>query len=316
MFQGVTFTDQAGTTTGEVNVANTLVNLLNPQTNGDIVLGCNGSGVVKPSTTSITDLGSSSKKWKDLHLSGDIVCADVEVQGVIPAITLKDTNNVIGATNQVVAFRDLNGAGVGSVGMAATELQIYNAQTNGDIVFAVNGTGVVKPFTTNITDLGSSSLKFKDLHVSGDVLGNRSYAEIFRKPNTLTTTIVSSATYAKYNVTTINDLTNDFTSDGLGKLTYTGTHTKTFRVVFKLLGLEMASGTDLEVRGTIYKNGALVNRSTSMTFSSDNTGYRGSISGDAIMDLATNDYLEIYFMNFDTNADLVRSWMSFSVNEI
>ena len=62
----ITFQDNVSATTGSLSVINTLVTLTNSQTNGDIVMGCNGSGVVKPSTTAITDLGESGKTFNSI----------------------------------------------------------------------------------------------------------------------------------------------------------------------------------------------------------------------------------------------------------
>jgi hypothetical protein len=105
-------------------------------------------------------------KW---DASGNITCNavtsdSVSIEASIPALTVKDTDNVSGATNGSVLFTDSADSAVGSMGVFNTDAFISNLQTNGNLNINLNGTGAILPQTTS--DLGSSSLKFKNLYLS------------------------------------------------------------------------------------------------------------------------------------------------------
>jgi hypothetical protein len=154
----------------------------------NVVFGADVNSNIIPNTTNAYDLGSSSQKWKDLYLSGNatidtITNAKVAIQdntssayvvseGANPYLTLNTTNGsesitlhkntlvegnltVNGditfragdTTNGTITFGDLN-----------TDNIVFNADLNSNII----------PNTDNTFDLGSSSQKWRDIHVGRD----------------------------------------------------------------------------------------------------------------------------------------------------
>ena len=67
-------------------------------TDNHMTIGSAASGIiaVKPGTTAVCDLGTTSATFKDLHLSETLLCGDIAVESNTPDIVLKDANNTIG----------------------------------------------------------------------------------------------------------------------------------------------------------------------------------------------------------------------------
>lgn len=92
-----------------------------------------------PISTGVPDLGASSKRWKDLHLAGISYFYGANYNG---SITNKDNRMVIAYGN-------------------ADRLRVGNADSD----FATN----LSPKTNAVFNLGSSSAKWKDLYLAGNL---------------------------------------------------------------------------------------------------------------------------------------------------
>ena len=106
-----------------------------------------------PNTTSTFDLGSSSQKWRELHLAGNAGIGSLAVTGIstfndTTQSTSKDTGSLVLQGGLGIAKQLYVGAGA-SVGAGLT--------VAGDLLPEADGT----------RDLGSSSVEWKDLYIDG-----------------------------------------------------------------------------------------------------------------------------------------------------
>jgi len=134
------------------------------------------------------------------------------------------------------------------------------------------------------------------------------YGEIHYNPalGTITTiNIVTANTFELLNpITTLNTLSRFFDSPSEGRLRYIGTRNLIFRICSVVSG-KNNSGTSRRWYTHIRKNGTFINGSQSH-FSGPNDTLNGGgfcISNQVIVDLVTNDYVEIYITNAVNNTD-------------
>jgi hypothetical protein len=106
--------------------------------------------------------------------NGNVTCTQAYIDqpaGTNIPMRLKDTDRAKGSTIQTITFSDSSNDTTGTIGVNTTEFLISNTNTNGHLTCDLLGTGAIRPQTTNITDLGTSSEKFKDIHINVNGLG-------------------------------------------------------------------------------------------------------------------------------------------------
>lgn len=116
------------------------------------------------------------------------------------------------------------------------------------------------------------------------------------------TTVLYPAVYAKALVTTVvSGLAQEFTEATTARLTYTGTLTRPFRATCNLY-LDQSAGAIRNIRAALYKNGAIIPLSESMTTTT--SGEVVNVVLTAELNLATNDYIEAYIRNDGAGGDV------------
>lgn len=148
----------------------------------------------------------------------------------------------------------------------------------------------------NVTfDLGSPALTWDEgyfdvLYIGGDSISTPAYGELYVSVPAATTCTLAGTYYLVAGATTADELRN-FTHNGSGRLTHTGTETGTFIVSS---AISVSSDVNNVILSTkIYKNGAahepsLIKRKIAVA------GDIGALALISIMELETNDYVEIY----------------------
>lgn len=115
-------------------------------------------------------------------------------------------------------------------------------------------------------------------------------------------TLTYPATATKVAVTSIAvGATSEFTAGLTGRITYIGTTTLYTRVLAKL-SVDQSIGADRDLEFYVYKNGVLVTGSTSIQ--TTQTGKKESIILVADVELATNDYVEVFVKNNGVSGDI------------
>ncbi len=130
-----------------------------------------------PEADDTYDLGSSTKKWKDLYVDGvayidnlntgsmDVLVVNTDVSSSL----IPDVDDAFDLGSSGKKWKDLYVDGTAYI----DTLDLGGTYTNIDIVGIssslelLNISGTVHPSQTNKFDLGKSTLKWKDLHVSG-----------------------------------------------------------------------------------------------------------------------------------------------------
>jgi hypothetical protein len=135
----------------------------------DTKLGTTGVGAtIIPISTNTLNLGSSSKKFEDLHLNSEIYLGNNIISTSGNTLTVSNNLNVSGDLT-VTGLSTLNGGTI-TVGNADTDNIVFGAEVNSNII----------PNTTNTFTLGTSSKKFSNVHsttftgnLTGDVTSQR-----------------------------------------------------------------------------------------------------------------------------------------------
>jgi len=129
---------------------------------------------------------------------------------------------------------------------------------------------------------------------------------------TLTTSItITQGVYSKIIGTTTAGPLFNMTSPVEGRLTYTGSDTSFFNV-FASASLEGASNNN-EMSLKIYKNGADIGPS-SQSFVRNTSPALAAL--DLIVELSTNDFLEVYFTNLSESGSMTVQCLNLSSNKI
>ena len=127
------------------------------------------------------------------------------------------------------------------------------------------------------------------------------WVEIYENGNSLTTTISTTATPVKVNTTSNLGGARGFTMPVQNRITYTAiTSGQTFAIVGSI-SAEAASGSQV-FQFSIYKNG--VTELVSTIIENEFTSSRRSVSFSGVVELAENDYLEIWTQNNTSNKNL------------
>lgn len=179
----------------------------------------------------------------------------------------------------------------------ATTGQVYVA--NG------SGTGVWKDVPpTSLTGLASNGTNGQVVGVDGT--GNFKY---FSTPHgqidfyNLATpySLTYPSVFTKLAPTTVaGGVPLQFTEATTARLTYTGTLTVPMSITYSA-SVDTTAGANRDIVLAIYKNGALTNAHCVVTTQSGN---KHSLSGTNTINMATNDYVELYALNNGATGDV------------
>lgn len=128
----------------------------------------------------------------------------------------------------------------------------------------------------------------------------KGYSHIYMISNATSTTISVAGTYTKVLGTTSINVNQNFTNSTSNKSIYTGTETKDF-VATGLLSLTSGNNKDIAVK--LAKNGTVLDHTLQQVTTDGSGKFTNLTLKDLLIDLATNDYLEIFITNLtDTTA--------------
>ena len=114
-------------------------------------------------------------------------------------------------------------------------------------------------------------------------------------------TLTYPSVYTKLAPTTVaGGVPSDFTEDTTARLIYTGVDTVPISVTYSV-SIDQASGADRDIIIAIYKNGSIANGRSMATTS---TGKKTSLSGTHVMNMSTNDYIELFVLNNGGSGDV------------
>lgn len=124
---------------------------------------------IRPGTTNVCDLGTSGVKFKDLYLSGTAQASQVNIfTGSTPEILLRDTDTAdINSFLAQISFQNSAGSDGARLVYSSGKLTLENSG-NSNIEFDTLNS--IVPAVTNTNDLGTASLRFKDLYMSGTAM--------------------------------------------------------------------------------------------------------------------------------------------------
>jgi hypothetical protein len=131
--------------------------------------------------------------------------------------------------------------------------------------------------------------------------------------NATATTIAVTSTPVKVAGTTVNDaITEKFTNSTTNRATYTGAITRDFTVQC-VVSLESGNNKDIEVY--VYKNGS-ASPGSSSHITTSGTGKGENVVVQSIVELATNDYVEIWVANDDDTTDVTVTALNMIIHDI
>jgi len=160
----------------------------------------------------------------------------------------------------------------------------------------------VKPFNFKIMALEINDIIVENtLTVGGLEVGSASYFYQKIQDNAINTPIPVQNTFYSITGTRINTVLNNFTA-GAGALTYTGSVTRKF-LVNAVLTWEAGSTLFHLYTIGIFKNGVIDGYLTGALDNS--TGYPRNIALTGIVELATNDTIELRVTDTDGDQDLL-----------
>ena len=170
--------------TADIYLANASDATIYFQTNGVNRVGINNGGLF-PHANNTSDLGTSSKQWKDAYFDGTVYCDGLEADGSVTlknttGITiLQDTNSTGSSAQNYISARDsgntqqwfLGQTSSGDNGVTFMQVQ------NGSMTFGTNNTwrayfsnsGHFVPYADNTYDLGTSTTEWRNAYFDGTV---------------------------------------------------------------------------------------------------------------------------------------------------
>ena len=147
----------------------------------------NASGHFIPYVDDTYDLGTSSNQWRNGYFDGTVYCDGLTVNGAatvqstIGQIEIFDTNNTGSASECLIRAKDAgsNNLWYYGTGGGDSNLYVWNYQ-NGNTQFATNNTlraeftsaGHFVPGSNNTYDLGTSSLRWRNVYTNDLNLSN------------------------------------------------------------------------------------------------------------------------------------------------
>jgi len=142
-----------------------------------------------------------------------------------------------------------------------------------------------------------------------------SYGECYISSSATTTLTTQSTFYLLAGITTAGSYLSGFTHASPGRLTYTGT-TKNFIVTAVLGGLQFSTISEF-FAARLVKNGTTIVSSETGTQIMGGTGHRPCMNLQTIVELATNDYIEIYVACTTANSKtLTAQWGNLMVRPV
>lgn len=198
-----------------------------------------------------------------------------------------------------VANNDYQFHGIG-ISSGATEYVVPS--TSSDHVFYAAASSSSKNELARIKGNGDLTVA-GNLTVTGSLYSQRSSALMYMQGNATGTTITPASTWTKIAGTTTVALPYlvDFTSPSTNRLTYTGTPTIKANVSVNLTFSHNGAVTE-ELMFAVYKNGSQVSESIMST--EITTSVITNISLSTIVQLSTNDYIEIWCLS-PTNTRII-----------
>jgi len=161
----------------------------NPQSKLDV------SGNITPTITEIFDLGSATKRWKNLYLSGN----SIDLNG---AKIIKDTStNGIKIVNSNGDILDGRFNNINIVGDLYKNNQIYKASR-----WDINGSNI--NYTTGNVGIGTNIIP-KSLTITGDIQQNNNGMSVIQTSNGNVIISEIGNQYIGYNIAWTNIITND-----------------------------------------------------------------------------------------------------------
>jgi hypothetical protein len=155
---------------------------------------------------------------------------------------------------------------------------------------------------------------YKELAYTDDQPTNvAAFGEVYFQNNTVETVISTPGVFVKVDaVYNPGDLFN-FTN-GSGLLTYTGIETQEFSLNLSLTTTLNLAASDISV--VLYKNGVAIGKSEQTSFTGSTTPGLQNGSVNALIELSTNDYIEIYITNNGSTDNILVHDLNLTVNSI
>ena len=190
-------------------------------TDNTLVIGASISDITSinniiPGRTQLCDIGSTSREFKDVYISGQLNTGEKHV--------IKDYNNTSGTANQTIDFTDSADTVMGHIKYSGSNMRLENdiigggiyltcTTTGGDILLSTDSTSVrvddsEQAFVSQIdgyADLGSATNRFGDLRISGSVIGASPNTESIASGASITPNIDN------INMTIVNALATNLT---------------------------------------------------------------------------------------------------------
>lgn len=190
------------------------------------------------------------------------------------------------------------------VGSGETGLNVSGTATiptEGYILDTVNFSGA-GTYTTGVTYSDNKALWV----ACRGVINSASIGFMTMQANATATTVAATSTYYKAaGTTTLESISQKF-SHSSNRLTYTGAITRDFRVN---VTATMTSGNNHELGLRIAKNGTTVSNTTSLNTTSGSGKAEGAVC-QGVVQLATNDYIEVFVSNQTAVTDITVTYLS------
>jgi len=161
-------------------------------TNGSNRCEVNANGHFCPAANNTYDLGTTGQQWRNAYFDGTVNCDGLTCEGSATIISgngvlfLQDSNNTGNGTQCFVSGRDQNNTEVWYIGQTSTgssNVELINTRT-ADIVFGTTNTtravlqsdGHFRPTTNNLYDLGTNTLRWRNVYTNDLNLSNEGSA--------------------------------------------------------------------------------------------------------------------------------------------
>ena len=184
---------------GQGSASNEILKLYN-YANADINFATNGTdrvviqndGHLRPNTNNTYDLGTSSNQWRNAYFDGVVNCdgltaeGDVTLQNTTGVVVIKDNNNTGGSSQNYISARSSDNTEqwyLGQTSNSSAAFEQMNKQ-NASLKFGTNNTwraqvqsdGHFSPWSNNTYDLGTSSLRWRNVYTNDLNLSNEGSA--------------------------------------------------------------------------------------------------------------------------------------------
>ena len=155
--------------------------------------------VLRPKTTNTIDLGTSSLKYKDAYLAGDLSLGDAATIGGALSVTGTSTLAAVSVTGNTTLTGDLTANGNTTLGNAATDTVTVNADVASNLI----------PSVDDSYDLGAVGSEWRDAYIDGTAY--------------IDTGSIDTATVGTLSVSGNGTVTGDLTVNGNINATVVGT---------------------------------------------------------------------------------------------